>query len=128
MTDVLPHNFAVAAQRVGESVQRVAGKAIDTADSGRLQGRNDVVGNCWHGYVPARRASCFCSSCCTWRAGTGFPAAACRAAATPAAWPVASAVPMTLNEPPAYLSPSAARPAAYRLGVSTLISVRSGMS
>jgi hypothetical protein len=41
-------------------------------------------------------------------------------------WPVASAVPMTLSEPPAYWSPSAARPAAYRLGVSTLINVRSG--
>jgi hypothetical protein len=28
---------------------------------------------------PVSRASCFCSSCCTCRAGTGLPAAACRA-------------------------------------------------
>jgi len=37
-----------SAERIGESVQRVARDAIDTTDSGRLQGRNDVVGNGWH--------------------------------------------------------------------------------
>src|SRR3981189_2134370 len=56
------------------------------------------------------------------------PPRARHAAAPPAAWPVAKAVPITRNEAPAWRSPSAVRPAANRFGVSTLLRQPSGMS
>src|SRR5258708_36844241 len=61
-------------------------------------------------------------------AASRCPPRARHAAATPAAWPVAKAVPITLNDAPAWRSPSAVRPAANRFGVSTLVRHPSGMS
>ena len=48
MADVLPREVAVAAQRVGKAVQRVAREPVNAAHSGSLQGGNDVVGDGWH--------------------------------------------------------------------------------
>ena len=45
VTHVLPDHLAVAAQRVGEPVDRVPGQPVDPAHAGRLQGRHHDVGN-----------------------------------------------------------------------------------
>src|SRR5260221_34592 len=73
---------------VNPNVRQSGGGKPELADGSRtsaLQVATMSSANSRHIYIPASRASCFCSSCCTWRAGTGLPVAACRAAATPAA-------------------------------------------
>jgi hypothetical protein len=43
--NVLPHDLAVATQRVGESVDRIPRQPVDPAHAGRLQGGHHDIGN-----------------------------------------------------------------------------------
>jgi hypothetical protein len=48
VSHVQPLDVAVAAQRIGEPVQRVAGQSVDAADTARLQSGDDHSGNRGH--------------------------------------------------------------------------------
>ena len=58
VADVLPGDVTVAAQRVGEAVQRVARQPVDPADAGGLQGGDHDVGDRGRHDGAARRARC----------------------------------------------------------------------
>ena len=45
VTHVLPHDLTVAAQRVGEPVDRIPRQPVHPAHAGRLQGRHHDIGN-----------------------------------------------------------------------------------
>src|ERR1700722_5060613 len=49
VTNVLPGDVAVAAQRIGEAIDRISRQPVDPADAGRLEGRDTEISNRgWH--------------------------------------------------------------------------------